>query len=76
MAMAVARLGGGNSFAIYWLKQVTLGTIILVKIQVDFLEIGIALKLVLIWFLFSHVGFRTGCKLFILKVKPICTYTF
>ena len=27
MAMAVARLGGGNSFAIYWLKLVTLGTI-------------------------------------------------
>ena len=24
---AVARLGGGNSFAIYWLKLVTLGTI-------------------------------------------------
>ena len=25
--MAVARLGGGNSFASYWLKLVTLGTI-------------------------------------------------
>ena len=25
--MALARLGGGNSFAIYWLKLVTLGTI-------------------------------------------------
>ena len=25
--MAVARLGGGNSFAIYWLKLITLGTI-------------------------------------------------
>ena len=25
--MAVARLGGGNNFAIYWLKLVTLGTI-------------------------------------------------
>ena len=25
--MALARLGGGNSFAIYWPKLVTLGTI-------------------------------------------------
>ena len=48
----------------------------LVEVQVDFLEIDIALKLVLIWFLFFHVSFRTGCKLFILKVKLICTYTF
>ena len=46
------------------------------EVQVDFLEIDIALKLVLIWFLFSHVGFLTGCKLFILKVRPICTCIF
>ena len=25
--MAVARLGGGNNFAVYWLDLVTLGTI-------------------------------------------------
>ena len=25
--MAIARLGGGNNFAIYWLDLVTLGTI-------------------------------------------------
>ena len=48
----------------------------LVEIQVDFLRSDVDLQLVLIWFLFSHVNFRTGCKLFILKVMPICTYTF
>ena len=75
--MALARLGGGNSFAIYWLKLVTLGTIrIWWKFRLISLTLMIALKLVLIWFLFSHVGFRTGCKLFILKVKPVSAYTF
>ena len=39
------------------------------EVQVDSIDIDIVLKLVLIWFLFSHVGFRTGCKLFILKVS-------
>ena len=48
----------------------------LVEVQVDFLGTDVALKLVLIWHLFSHDGFRTGSKLFILKVKPICTHTF
>ena len=75
--MAVARLGGGNSFAIYWLKLVTLGTIrFWWKFRFDFLGADVALKLVLTWHLFSYNGFRTGCKFFILKVKPICTYTF
>ena len=46
------------------------------EVQVDFLGTDVTLKLVLIWFLFFHVGFHIGCKLFILKVKPICTYTF
>ena len=41
------------------------------EIQVGFLGSNVDLKLVLIWFLFSHVGFRTGCKLFILKVRPV-----
>ena len=45
-------------------------------IQVEFLGSDVDLKLVLIWFMFSHVGFRTGYQLFILKVMPICTYTF
>ena len=44
------------------------------EVQVDFLGTDVALKLVLIWNLFSHDGFRTGSKLFILKVKPICTH--
>ena len=44
------------------------------EVQVDFLGIDVALKLVLIWHLFSHDGFRTRSKLFILKVKPICTH--
>ena len=75
--MALARLGGGNSFAIYWLKLVTLGTIRnWWKFRLISLTLMIAPKLVLIWFLFSHVDFRTGCKLFILRVKPVCTYTF
>ena len=46
------------------------------EIQVDFLGSNVDLKIVLIWFLFSHVGFRSGCKLFILKVRPVCNYTF
>ena len=75
--MAVARLGGGNSFAIYWLNLVTLGTIrFWWKFRLIAFDPMIDLKLVLIWFLFSHVGFQIGCKLFILKVMPICTYTF
>ena len=58
MAMAVARLGGGNSFAIYWLKLVTLGTFrFLVEIQVDFLGSNVDLTLVFIWFLFCHASF-------------------
>ena len=44
------------------------------EVQVDFLESDVALKLVLICFLFFHDGFRTGCKLFILTARPICTY--
>ena len=39
------------------------------EVQVDFYGIDVALKLVLIWFLFSHDGFCTGSKLFILKVS-------
>ena len=38
------------------------------EIQVDFLGSNVDHKLVIIWFLFSHVGFLTGCKLFILRV--------
>ena len=47
----------------------------LVEVQVDFLGTDIALKLVLIWHLFSYDGFRSGSKLFILKVKLINTHT-
>ena len=47
---------------------------ILVEVQVDFLGTDVTLKLVIIWNLFSHDGFRTWSKLFILKVKPICTH--
>ena len=46
------------------------------EIQVEFLGYDVDLKLVLIWFMFSHVGFRTGYQLFILKVLLICIYTF
>ena len=46
------------------------------EIQVDFLGSDVDLKLVLIWFLFFHVGFRTGYQLFILKVLLICICTF
>ena len=46
------------------------------EVQVDFLGTDVALKLVLIWFLFFHVGFRTRSKLFILKVRFICTHIF
>ena len=75
--MPVARLGGGNNFVLYWLNLVTLGTIrFWWKFRIDFLGSDVDLKLVLIWFMFSHVGFRSGYQLFILKVMPICTYTF
>ena len=70
--MAVVRLGGRNNFAIYWLDLVTLGTIRLWwKFRLITLDPMLPKKLVLIWLLFSHVGFLTGCKLFILKVMPI-----
>ena len=48
----------------------------LAEVQVENHGSDVDLKLVLIWFLFSRVGFRTGYQLFILKVMPICTYTF
>ena len=57
--MAVARGGGGgggrNSFAIYWLKLVSLGTIRFWW-KFRFIEIDVALNL-LLWFLFFLVGF-------------------
>ena len=34
------------------------------------------IKIVLVWFLLSHVGFQTWYQFFILKVMLICTYTF
>ena len=40
------------------------------EVRVDFLGFDTALKLVPIWNLFSHDGFCTGSKLFILKVRP------
>ena len=52
--MAVVRLGGGNSFAIYWLKLVNLGKIrFWWKFRVDFIEIDVALKLVIMVFVLS-----------------------
>ena len=46
------------------------------EIQVDFLGSDVDLKIVLIWFLLSHIGFRTGYQLFILKALLLCIYTF
>ena len=40
------------------------------EVQVDFLRTDVALKLVFIWQLFSHDGFCTESKLFLMKVKP------
>ena len=40
------------------------------EVQVDFLGIDAALKLIPIWKLFSHDGFCTESKIFILKVEP------
>ena len=77
--MAVARLGGGNNFSVYWLDLVTLGTIRLWwKFRLITLDPNVAKKkkLILIWLLFSHVAFLTGCKLFIFKVMPTSTCTF
>ena len=44
------------------------------EVQVDFFGIDVALKLVLIWYLFSQDGICIGSKLFILKVRPTCTH--
>ena len=46
------------------------------EVQVDFLGTDVALNLVLIWHVFSYDGFRSGSKLFILKVRLISTHTF
>ena len=48
----------------------------MVEIQVENNGSDADLKLVLIWVLFSHVGFLTDCKFFILKVMFFCKYTF
>ena len=39
------------------------------EIQVNFFGIDVALRLVLIWYLFSQDGICTGSKLFMLKVR-------
>ena len=45
------------------------------EVQVEFLGIDVALKLVPIWQLFSHDGFCAESKFFILKVEPhLCTH--
>ena len=62
--MPIARLGGGNNFALYWLNLV------------ENYGSGVDLKIVLAWFWHSHVGFQTWCQFFILNVMFICTYTF
>ena len=46
------------------------------EVQVDFLGVDVALKLVLIWHLFSYDGFRSGSKLFMLKVRLSSARTF
>ena len=40
------------------------------EVQVDFFGIDVALKLVLIWKLFSHDDFCTESKFVILKARP------
>ena len=46
------------------------------EIQVDYHGSDVDLKIVLIWFLLSHVGLQTWYQFFILKVVSICIYTF
>ena len=46
------------------------------EVQVDFLGIDTALKLVPIWHSCSHAGFCTESKFFILKISLTCTHTF
>ena len=75
--MPVARLGGGNNFAIYWPDLVTFRTIRLwVEIEVENNGSDVDLKIVLVWFWLSHVGFQTWYQFFILKVMSICTNSF
>ena len=46
------------------------------EIQVENHGSDVDLKLVLVWLLFSHAGFQSWYQFFILRVMPICTYTF
>ena len=46
------------------------------EIQVDYHGSDVDLKIVLVWFWLSHIGFQTWFKFFILKVMSISTYTF
>ena len=46
------------------------------EIQVENHGSDVDLKIVLVWFWLSHVGFQTWFQIFILKVMLICTYTF
>ena len=46
------------------------------EVQFDFLGTVVALKLVLIWNVLSYDDFRSGSKLFILKVRLISTHAF
>ena len=75
--MAVARLGGGNSFAIYWLKLVTLGIIsFLWKFRLISMDPMLTYSLLLYGLCSFMSVLEQGDKLFILKVRPVCTYTF
>ena len=46
------------------------------EIQVEYDGSDVDLKIVLIWFLLSHVGFQAWYQFFVLKVVFICIYTF
>ena len=75
--MPIARLGGGNNFALYWLNLVMLiNHLIFVEIQVDYHGSDVDLKIVLVWVLLSHVALQAWYQFFILKVMFICIYTF
>ena len=67
-ALAAVWLGGG-SFAAFWVKLIIQKHLSLVEIQSDSLGIDAALKLILVWHLFSQHGSYTESQFIILKVR-------
>ena len=75
--MLVAKLGGGNNFALYWPNLVTLGTFSFWwKFRLNSLDPMLPSNLFLYGFCSLMSVFKLGINCSFLKVMLICTYTF